>query len=381
MTTGQHFYGKQPMTDGLHGSYLPTDVEFLLTALNKQDIKSTDPAEKEALIQSGQKHYSQMLTLEKPVSAQHFALYQQALARHGGRMAGDIHALAQTLFDVFASTDKPLILVSLVRAGVPIGVLLKRAFADDSSSYHRPAFHYGVSIIRDKGIDELALLTITQKHPDCPIVFVDGWTGKGAIFGELTHSLQNFTQKYPHTHAQFHHQGNNIPLVVLADPAGVAWLSAGDDDWLMPSSLLNSTISGLISRTLYRDEGFHGCVYYDEFLDIDQSLIFVNMIDTLRQAIKIPAKTLPLYTKPRFCTKALIDKLANDYAIDNDNRIKPTIAEATRAVLRRQPECVLLGEYNEDTQLLQHLCQEKKVPISIEDIHPYQAITLIKKRS
>ncbi len=370
------------MTDGLHGSYLPTDVEFLLTVLNKHDIKSTDPAEKEALIQSGQKHYSQMLTLEKPVSAQHFALYQQALARHGRRMARDIHALAQTLFDVFVNFNKPLILVSLVRAGVPIGVLLKRAFDDNTSPYHQTTHHYGISIIRDKGIDESALLTITQKHPDCPIVFVDGWTGKGAIFGELARSLQNFTQKYPATYAQFYHQGSDhIPLVVLADPAGVAWLSAGDDDWLMPSSLLNSTISGLISRTLYRDDGFHGCVYYDEFLDIDQSLVFVNTIDALRQAIKTPAQALPLYSKPRFCTKALIDKLANDYAIDNDNRIKPTIAEATRAVLRRQPECVLLGEYNEDTQLLQHLCQEKNVPISIQDIHPYQAITLIKKRS
>ena len=369
------------MSDITHGSYLPQDVRFLLTPLNRQDVGDIDPTQKEHLIQSGQMHYSQMLTLERPVSDAHFALYQDALHRYGKRMASDIHNLAQTLFTVFAQTDKPLILVSLVRAGLPLGVLLQRAFADPFAPYHRPSQHYGISIIRDKGIDAHALRHICDTHPDSPIVFVDGWTGKGAIFGELEVSLANFSAGSPQSHKQIYHQGDNIiPLVVLADPAGVAWLSGSDDDWLIPSSLLNSTVSGLVSRTLYRADGFHGCIYYDEFNDIDQSLNFVNAIDTLRKSLHTPAHILPLYAKPRFSTQPLIRELATMYAIDNDNRIKPTIAEATRAVLRRQPECVLLCEYNEDTQLLQHLCQEKGVAINIQDIRPYQAITLIKKR-
>lgn len=384
MTTLDNFYGKATMNDGFSGSYLPDDVCFLLTRLDKVDVQSIDPVQKEALIQSGKCHYSQMLTLETPISDTHHAIYQHALTEYLPRTSAGIHRLAHTLYDIFKHQDKPLILVSLVRAGVPVGVLLKRAFSDPNASYHRPAIHYGISIIRDKGIDQLALAHITQKHPDCPIVFVDGWTGKGAIFGELKHSLTQFCKQYPHTKNQLFHQDCDvIPLVVLSDPAGVAWLSDGTDDWLIPSSLLNSTISGLVSRTLYRTGEFHGCVYYDEFTHIDESLRFVNQVDAHRQTLG-KACLLPTQSSPRFATRSLIDNIAKVFAIDNINRIKPTIAEATRAIMRRQPQCVLIdtnSQHSADTSLLRHLCEQKHIPILYQDIYPYQAITIIQKRS
>jgi hypothetical protein len=43
------------------GSYLASDVEFLLQKLH---IPTVDVLEKERLIQTGQKHYSQMLSEE-----------------------------------------------------------------------------------------------------------------------------------------------------------------------------------------------------------------------------------------------------------------------------------------------------------------------------
>ena len=49
------------MIQGFSGSYLPTDVQFLLRQLN---VEVTDIAEKERLIQTGQKHYSEMLSAE-----------------------------------------------------------------------------------------------------------------------------------------------------------------------------------------------------------------------------------------------------------------------------------------------------------------------------
>ena len=80
-----------------------------------------------------------------------------------------------------------------------------------------------MSIIRDRGLDPFALQYILQQHPHSPIVFVDGWTGKGAIYGELQRSLAKITDK--RQQAQLFHQGDGvIPLVTLADPAGVAWL-------------------------------------------------------------------------------------------------------------------------------------------------------------
>ena len=369
------------------GSYLPSEVTLLLDIVSADSVNDISPTQKEALIQSGQRHYSDMPTLEKPPSATHEALYNQALMAGKQRMANDVTSLAFSLYQLFhacVNASQPLILVSLVRAGLPIGVLLQKALSDASASYALASQHYGVSIIRDRGIDPVALQYILQQHPHSPIVFVDGWTGKGAIYGELQRSLAQITDK--RQQAQLFHQGDGvIPLVTLADPAGVAWLSASNDDWLMPASLLNSTVSGLISRTLYREpsDGLHQAVYYDKLQPWDRSGEFIQTIDALRQ--QTPLST-PLTGKllPIFATQSVIDDLAARFAISNRNRIKPTIAEATRAILRRDPECVLVNEMadGQDTALLRHLCEEKNIQLIADtSIAPYQAVTIIKDRS
>lgn len=369
------------------GSYLLSEVTLLLDIVSADSVNDISPTQKEALIQSGQRHYSDMLTLEKPPSATHEALYNQALMAGKQRMANDVTNLAFSLHQLFhacVSASQPLILVSLVRAGLPIGVLLQKALSDASASYALASQHYGVSIIRDRGLDPVALQYILQQHPRSPIVFVDGWTGKGAIYGELQRSLAKITDK--RQQAQLFHQGDGvIPLVTLADPAGVAWLSASNDDWLMPASLLNSTVSGLISRTLYREpsDGLHQAVYYDKLQPWDRSGEFIQTIDALRQ--QTPLST-PLTGKllPIFATQSVIDDLAARFAISNRNRIKPTIAEATRAILRRDPECVLVNEMadGQDTALLRHLCEEKNIQLIADtSIAPYQAVTIIKDRS
>lgn len=369
------------------GSYLPSEVTLLLDIVSADSVNDISPTQKEALIQSGQRHYSDMLTLEKPPSATHEALYNQALMAGKQRMANDVTSLAFSLHQLFharVSASQPLILVSLVRAGLPIGVLLQKALSDASASYALASQHYGVSIIRDRGLDPVALQYILQQHPHSPIVFVDGWTGKGAIYGELQRSLAQITDK--RQQAQLFHQGEGvIPLLTLADPAGVAWLSASDDDWLMPASLLNSTVSGLISRTLYRkpSDGLDQAVYYDQLQPWDRSGDFIQTIDGLRQQTPLPT---PLTGKllPTFATQSVIDGLAARFAISNRNRIKPTIAEATRAILRRDPECVLVNEMadGQDTALLRHLCEEKNIRLIADaSIAPYQAVTIIKNRS
>ena len=369
------------------GSYLPPEVTLLLDIVSADSVNDISPTQKEALIQSGQRHYSDMLTLEKPPSATHEALYNQALAAGKQRMANDVTSLAFSLHQLFhacVSASQPLVLVSLVRAGLPIGVLLQKALSDASVSYALASQHYGVSIIRDRGLDPVALQYILQQHPHSPIVFVDGWTGKGAIYGELQRSLAQINDK--RQQAQLFHQGEGvIPLVTLADPAGVAWLSASNDDWLMPASLLNSTVSGLISRTLYREpsDGMHQAVYYDKLQPWDRSGDFIQTIDALRQQTSLPT---PLTGKllPTFATQSVIDDLATRFAINNRNRIKPTIAEATRAILRRDPECVLVNEMadGQDTALLRHLCEEKNIQLIADaSIAPYQAVTIIKNRS
>lgn len=376
------------------GSYLASDVTVLLDIVDKDAVADVPVSQKEALIQSGQRHYSDMLTLENAPTAMHEQLYQQALTQGTTRTATDIANLAYTLHHIFQQTvrpERPLVLVSLVRAGLPIGVLLQRALAESdnnsNSHYALPSMHYGVSIIRDRGLDKVALQMILDAYPDSPIVFVDGWTGKGAIYQELARSLDVFNNPSHPNFANIFHQGKGvIPLLTLADPAGVAWLAASEEDWLIPSGLLNSTVSGLISRSLYTEpqSGLHRSVFYDNLTQVDHSLAFVDQIDSARRALSTPPQYLQTFKQPRYQTATLIDTLAMDYNISNRNRIKPTIAEATRAILRRDPERILLASADHpDTVLLRHLCSERDINITVlgAKILPYQAITLIKQRA
>ena len=372
------------------GSYLASDVTVLLDIVDKDAVADVPVSQKEALIQSGQRHYSDMLTLENAPTAMHEQLYQQALAQGTTRTATDIVNLAYTLHHIFQQTVSlqcPLILVSLVRAGLPIGVLLQRALAAADSSYALPSVHYGISIIRDRGLDPVALQMILDAHPDSTIIFVDGWTGKGAIYQELARSLDAFSDPNHPNFANIFHQGKDvIPLLTLADPAGVAWLAASEEDWLIPSGLLNSTVSGLISRSLYTEpqSGLHRSVFYDNLVAVDHSLAFVDHIDSTRRALSTSPQYLQTFEQPRYQTADLIDMLAAEYDISNRNRIKPTIAEATRAILRRDPERILLATADHpDTVLLRHLCSERDINITVlgAKILPYQAITLIKQRS
>lgn len=372
------------------GSYLASDVTVLLDIVDKDAVADVPVDQKEALIQSGQRHYSDMLTLENAPTAMHEQLYIQALEQGTNRTATDIANLAYTLQDKFQQTvnnQYPLILVSLVRAGLPIGVLLQRALADTNSVYYLPSVHYGVSIIRDRGLDPAALQMILNAHPDSPIVFVDGWTGKGAIYQELAHSLEAFSAPNHPNFANIFHQGADvIPLLTLADPAGVSWLAASEEDWLIPSGLLNSTVSGLISRSLYTEPqlGLHRSVFYDNLIEVDHSLAFIDHIDAARRALTLELQPLQTFKQPRYQTADLIDTLAAEYNISNRNRIKPTIAEATRAILRRDPERILLASAEHpDTILLRHLCAQRDITVSVlgDKILPYQAITLIKQRT
>lgn len=350
-----------------HGSYLPGDVQFLLAPLQ---LEMTPVAEKEQLIQSGQKHYSEMLSQEPAPSPAHLALFSQALTAGAPRMAREVAALAKGLIEQLG--QQPIVLVSLVRAGVPLGVMLQRALTE----LRHEAYHYGISIIRDRGIDEAAINLIEARHGTAGIVFVDGWTGKGAITAQLTASLHE-RQGYP-----------AIPrLVVLADPAGCAWLAASEDDWLIPFGIMGAPVSGMVSRSVWTESGFHGCVRCEHLREYECSTRLVDTVDRFRRELlpEAVAPAQPFATRrseQRSRSRLVLDKLATRFGIDNLNRIKPGIAEATRAVLRRVPDYVLVrNKADPDVLLLVRLAEQKGLDIQEvgEEIGPYRAVTIIKK--
>ena len=83
------------------GSYLASDVTVLLDIVDKNAVADVPVSQKEALIQSGQRHYSDMLTLEGAPSAMHEQLYSEALGQGKVRAATDIANLAYTLKQIF----------------------------------------------------------------------------------------------------------------------------------------------------------------------------------------------------------------------------------------------------------------------------------------
>lgn len=349
------------------GSYRPEDVHFLLKPV---EMEMTPVEQKEQLIQSGEKHYSEMLSQEPEPTAWHLDLFARALEQGAERLAKEVVMLAKALADRFGET--PVILVSLVRAGVPLGVMLHQTLREMGKTSH----HYGVSIIRDRGIDDTAMDWIEAQHGTEGIVFVDGWTGKGAITGQLRRSLEN-RAGYP----------QDPRLVVLADPCGVSWLAASDDDWLIPFGIMGAPVSGLISRSIWSAEGLHGCVKCDHLSEFECSRLLVDTVAGCRRSLDLA--TIPAspwvpqeYVHLKIRSEQVISSLAAEYDISSINRIKPGIAEATRAVLRRVPEHVLVRSVNDpDVALLVYLAREKNITITEvgDRIGQYRAVTIIKK--
>lgn len=347
------------------GTFHPSDVEILL---KPAAIAQTGVAEKELLIQSGRKHYSEMLSPENVPDERYMQLYREAMARNAGRLKGDIHTLAAQIAKR-PETAQECVLISLARAGTPIGVLLKRSLENKGIVAH----HYTVSIIRGRGIDLNALKLIKSRHGTASSIFVDGWTGKGAIKGELDESIAQADL------------GFKSYLAVVADPAGRADLAATTEDYVIPSGLLNGIVSGLISRSVLTDDlvgpdDFHACLYQDHHRPHDITNDFLEGIGSAQPIYPPILWTPDIAVQARRESIALVDKLMAYANVSDINRIKPGIAEATRAILRRVPDLVLVKDLKDpEIQHMLHLAAKSGVEVLERDLSNYRAVTIIKK--
>lgn len=351
----------------LVGSYAPSDCLFLLKPIQVQYHNIED---KEKLIQSGRLHYSATIHKESPPTAEYSALFLQMTLQYKARLAQEIMFLAKII------TKKRIgniTLLSLARAGTPIGVLLQRAL---TQILQRQSTHYSISIIRDKGIDENALdYVLNQGHDPKSIVFIDGWTAKGVITKEL------------HLAVAAYNRSRNVSisaeLFVISDIGGTADEQATFDDYTIPCALMNSTVSGLVSRSILNDKigllDFHGCVQYEHLRANDLSVWFVDEVFK-----KIALENLtPIIQGSKLsrqrATKKFLKWIQSSYVIADINRIKPGIAEATRVLLRRVPDYLLIRQTGHvDTLHLERLALEKSVPITEIPNMPFGACALIK---
>ncbi len=345
----------------MRSSYLEKDVVLLLKDITGA-VEPQSTKEREKLIQAG-KHYSEMLPIEYVPTDRYMEAYQEALEIFAASNADAIGCLAEK---VIGKRGKGVVLVSLARAGIPIGILLKRYIR---YRYQIDVPHYSVSIIRGKGIDGNAMKYLLARFRPEQLLFVDGWIGKGAILNELRKDMEEY-------------QGVSSEIAVAAAPANVTKLCGTHEDILIPSSCLNCTVSGLISRTFLRNdiigkEDFHGAAYYEELESSDLSYDFIHAIESH-------------FTKEPKERKAVrsgtgmeeVRKIAKVFGISDINFIKPGIGEATRVLLRRVPWKILINEVYMDSRELRHLrrlAEEKNVPVEAYPLKHYKCCGIIKK--
>ena len=355
------------------GSYSPEDVVFLLKDISGL-VPEWDNHKREEAIQSGT-HYSEMLPVEYQPRPEYIELFHQMLYATGAKIALAVGIVAEEILRV---KGKSLVLVSLARAGTPIGILIKRYLQE---KYDISLPHYSISIIRGKGIDENAILYMMQEHPGFTLQFIDGWTGQGAITAELTKACQEFNQKYD-SHLE-------ADLAVLADPGHCVRLYGTREDFCIPSACLNSTVSGLISRTVHRRDligklDFHGAKFYKQWREEDVSGLFIERIVSHFKNIgcEAAAAAEELLKKEELPSWAGIEKikeLQQIFEIPDINMIKPGVGETTRVLLRRIPWKILVDDKNNPN--LQHillLAQERKVEVQEFSGMSYSCCGLIK---
>ncbi len=343
----------------MFGTYKPQDVTILLKDISGL-VEPLSTAEREKLIQTG-RHYSEMLPIEYEPSEKYLQAYFDALNRYAKITAAAVKTVAEK---IFADKGRNVALVSLARAGTPIGILIKHCL---ERNFPCTVAHYTISIIRGVGIDKNAVKFILSRHSPREIQFVDGWTGKGAIQRELSNAMKNFPNVSP-------------GLAVLSDPAGVAEKFGTREDFLIASSLLNSTVSGLLSRTFLRSdiigaEDFHGAAFYSELADKDLTYQFINAIE---KNFDVPALIDDF--KPHNGL-AEVKKIAEDFSIADVNLIKPSIGEATRVLLRRLPWKILVHSLHDEEHLghLYQLAKEKGAPLEVYPLKNYKACGLIRR--
>ncbi|WP_128980083.1 phosphoribosyltransferase [Streptomyces roseicoloratus] len=362
----------EPLRGPAFSSYAPEEVGWLLQDLSDVELEAPTE-EREEAIQSGGAHYAESLPVEYQPSDRYQELFHTALDASADRIARAVGTVTET---VLAERSPRPVLVSLARAGTPVGVLMRR-WAQARHGLDLP--HYAVSIVRGRGIDANALRWLAEHHDPADVVFVDGWTGKGAITRELAEALAEFP-------------GFSPEIAVLADPGSCVRTYGTREDFLIPSACLNSTVSGLISRTVLRSDlvgphDFHGAKFYRELAGADVSGAFLDAVaarfDEVAATVDADVKELLAADRtPTWEGWAAVERISEEYGIDDVNLVKPGVGETTRVLLRRVPWKILAkrGAGAADLAHVRLLAEQRGVPVEEVDELPYSCVGLIHPR-
>ena len=348
------------------GSYREDDVSILLT-----DLSGTR--------HGGSHAWGAQLNWDVPAhllpsseyqpTADYLTTVRALLASSADRVA----LLCATLAELILNRHgQELVIVSIARAGTPVGVLLKRWIR---YCHGQAVPHYSVSVANGAGLDVNAVNWLCRRHDPGSLQFVDAWTSKGTISNILKSAV-----------SELHIPGLDPSLAVLADIASCTDLFATREDVLIPHACLGATMSGLLSRPfvnpqLKNGEGFHAVISYDEWAENDLSNIYIEMISSRYPKIleQVPLGVQGVLRCPQPDKRGMREafNIARRYGAADLDLVNIGTSESTRAFLRRTPELLLVDPHaGEQIMHLLQLAHERKVPVRQESSMPFRAALL-----
>ena len=344
----------------VESSYKSGQVELLIKDLSgiacPVSIEERDKRVAEGEFERG------ILIDEYPMSEEYFNTAKKYIDSYMPNLASCIRILAEKLY---AAKGKDLVLVSIIRAGVPVGILLKNYFL---KKYHIDVPHYAVSLV--KGLDENAMRYILARHDAENIQFVDGWVGKGTVSKELEESA-------------LHYAGLHPDLAVLVDPIGISKYYGVCKDIAIPSAPFNAVVTGLVSITVFNndmisEDDFHGAIYLHNWKDWDISQEFIDMAEQSMNYDSMSGNLQKILFAPRKCNKDACKIFSEENNIPM-GLLNPGINEAARAILRRNLEVLYVRNLTDpNIKGIAELAKIKGIPVIEKPMESYSAISVAK---
>lgn len=292
--------------------------------------------------------YSDYIPEEKELDSEYIKIVEQSLMLNAKNMATYIAILTNEIYEKYEN----IVLVSLLRAGTSLGVLMKNY---SESILKKKVNHYSIALSRDKGIDFNALNYIRKNNPNRIIVFIDGWVGKGTTRQALINSCQIYNKKY--------NERVSPILAVLCDLLGQSDFYATTKDILIPMSLLNAQACGLISRItqnekVIKEKDYAGAIRFDYLKKQDKTYLIIDEIKKHFNRLETDL------IKERVNISLNIKPIQEQFNIKNVNGVKAGINETIRILLKKDVSLVLIKESsNQNLSAIKYICDKKNVEI------------------
>lgn len=344
------------MSEVLFHSYKPEQVTFLLSKYHG-DLLSV--LEKESKLRTGA-YYGDMLSKEEKPEDEYTAIFDNILDINAAKIAPYFLHLSEM---INKARPNDLTLVSLARAGTPVGVIITEILR---SKFNREVNHYSVSAIHKYGVDSYAMKYLLENHTPESLTFLDGWVSQGRITKTLVDTLKDQPDIDP-------------SLFCISDPSGIQNAIATREDILLPSAILNATVSGLLSRTVNNNDGYHYAASYEDQLDVDRSQIFVERVVT--EALKLDKANIGELLDHKIQRPLALKQITDwceKYNTTPDN-VKAGIGEVSRSLLRRDPRFVMVDSDSIDqADHMFYLAKKRNIELIVEKLDgPYKAFSIL----